>query len=107
MPDASRQRVEQIPGHARHPVEERGEVSPPDDEEAEGCLRDDGRGTRLAIEQAHLAEVISPAQPEPLPVRDMNARRSLDDQEELLPRLASANDDRVRRGVEDLGDAGE
>src|SRR5260370_7144192 len=84
-PDAARERDEHALRHLRGLLEERPEVEPLDDEQAQVGLRLDRGGARLAVEQAHLAEELAGPEPHPLLRRDRHERRSVHAAQETPP----------------------
>src|SRR2546427_290676 len=60
----ARERHEEAAGDARRLVEQLLEARAPDDQEPQGALRHHRRRAWLAVEQAHLAEVLAGAEPD-------------------------------------------
>src|SRR2546426_6271391 len=65
-----------------------------------------GRRAGLAVEQAHLAEERAGLHAVPLLGRERHERRAVDDNEELVARLARTGEDGALRHLHDCGDVG-
>src|SRR2546426_11117373 len=65
-----------------------------------------GRRAGLAVEQAHLAEERAGLHAVPLLGRERHERRAVDDDEELVARLARTGEDGALRHLHDCGDVG-
>ena len=78
-----------------------------DDEEADRCIRDDGRRPRAPIQQAHLAEELAGVDGHVLFGGHHDSRGPIKEQEELVARLAGTSQDGASRDVEDPGDLGD
>src|SRR5262245_19207029 len=81
---------EDVLDQARNLAEERVEVPPADHEHAHRRLGDHRGAARLAVEQAHLAEVVAGAELVLLLRGHLDAGRAVQDEEELVARLARA-----------------
>src|SRR5713101_8160274 len=106
-PDTARERDEHALRHLGGLLEERPEVEPLDDEQAQVGLRLDRGRAWLAVEQAHLAEELAGPESHPLLRRDRHERRAVHDDEELLTRLALAAEHRALGDLDDLRDVGD
>src|SRR3989449_1396985 len=106
LSDAPRERHEDLFGESRDLLEEAPEVGAVDDEKPQVSLRLHGRRAGLAVEQAHLAEERAGLHAVPLLGRERHERRAVDDDEELVARLARTGEDGALRHLHDCGDVG-
>src|ERR1051326_2541344 len=104
LPQAARQHDEDRASQLRHFGEERLEIAAKDDEQPHVGLGAHGGRARLAVEEAHLAEELAGAEADALAPRHVDHRRAVEDEEELLARLAHAREHGPRRHLDHARD---